>query len=350
MEKIRVHGATKYVGKVGTNKHENYLGPRVPKWFGKELANLAAKHDVLDDENKPQAWTAADIPNVIQDNLEYNQMVVSALLDKSSARQIVSQIAMLSRLRVLLIKHSEKDFRVMLQQAIKNSKREKDEWEDRPDWWDESSDEHAFLLLQKLNQYGFTQFMQASKARDGFGNPNEDYDDMIALKLSKPSIQTKANQLVRELHGIEDHANMIKMVEKRRKSCQKFDSLAVCSSGHVLSSKSTSSSPNGDGSNGKAPPQKATVQTGLKAFFSAASSSKKKSSSASDGSDSTPPTGSKRKQSPGSVTAVIDVDSDENSSPTPVEKKAKTETPYEPQTLDPQQQQMEIDGEIPQQQ
>mmetsp|Transcript_21082 Transcript_21082/g.58594 ORF Transcript_21082/g.58594 Transcript_21082/m.58594 type:complete len:2371 (-) Transcript_21082:379-7491(-) len=318
VEKVRAYGTGKVSNGKGTSKYEHYLGPKIPKWFGKELARAAATYDILDDENKPQSWTTADISETIQNNPDYNKSVVSAFLDKLSARQVTSQIALMSRLRSVLTQHDEKEFRAKLLRAIKQSNRTDDEWDKQPEWWDNSTEEHSFLMLTKLNEYGFTKIMLVAKARDGFGAPNEDYDDMIDLKLTKPSIQTRVNQLVRELHAIEDHENMLQMVAKRRKSSQgKYDSLAVLSSGKAGSKKSSlthgtsgsvaspSNSVNGKSKNN-------TVQTGLKAFFSTANGKKKTSGGSTVNKLS--PSGSKRKESTPSPKSNITGSSSGNSS------------------------------------
>ena len=371
MEKVRSYGASsaRPNGKNATSpKYDNYLGARVSSWFKKELARIAANYDILDDENKPQSWTTADICKSIEGNPEYNKMIVSALLDKTSARQVTSQIALISRLRSILIQHTEKDFRLKLQRAMKQCKRADDEWERKPEWWDDSSDEHAFLLLKKLNDYGFTKIMTLEKARDGFGLPNKDYDDMADdLKLTKPSIQIKANQLIRELHIIEDHDSMIQMVAKRRKSSQNhnFDSLASCNN----DTNNNNNNDNGQATATATDPssaKKSTVQTGLKAFFTAASSKKKTPSPnnnntarTSIGSNGSKSNSSKRKESPSPlgdhvIGAIIGNSSsgggggasgsgtDETTSP-PAEKKIKTTTPTTtPEHHQQQQQQEEV--------
>ncbi len=332
MEKVRAYGSSKTSSK-GTNKYENYLGPKIPKWFGKELARLAANLDILDDENKPQSWTTADISETIQNNPDYNKTVVSAFFDKASARQVTSQIALLSKLRTLLTQHSEMDFRMKLKRAMKQSERTDDDWEKRPEWWNDSTEEHSFLLLKKLNEYGFRKIMTSSKAIDGFGAPDVDYEVMLDLKLTKPSIQIRANQLVRELHAIEDHDNMLQMVTKRRKSSNKFDSLAVVTGSGSKNPSPTNSNNDSsqNGSSGKASSKKTTVQTGLKAFFSAtlANGKKKKKNSVGvgDSKKKPSPAGSKRKESPHPLEDITGSSSGDSSeekvaSP-PAEKKLK---------------------------
>jgi len=367
MEKVRSYGSStaRPNGKNSTShKYDNFLGAKVSSWYKKELARIAAQYDILDDENKPQSWTTADICKSIENNPEYNKMMVSALVDKTSARQIACQIALVSRLRSILLKHTEKDFRVKLQRAMKNSKRADDEWDKKPEWWDDSTDEHAFLLLKKLNEYGFSKIMTSEKARDGFGKPKVDYDDMADdLKLTKPAIQTKANQLIRELDAIENHEDVTQMLERRRSShSQKLDSLASCTTNGTNSESSSTPS--------SACAKKSTVQTGIGAFFSTASSKKKtpspknRTNTGSNGSsskkngigngDNPSPAGSKRKESPSPlgnaqvIDAIVGKSRSSNgttSSSPPAEKKIKTATPEQPQKEEnPQENQpMEVD-------
>merc|ERR1712238_295380 len=324
MEKIRSYGSStaRPNGKNSTShKYDHFLGAKVSNWYKKELARIAAQYDILDDENKP----------------EYNKMVVSALVDKPSARQVTCQIALLSRLRSIFLKHTEKDFRVKLQRAMKNSKRADDEWDKKPEWWDDSTDEHAFLLLKKLNEYGFSKFMTSEKARDGFGKPKVDYDDMADdLKLSKPAIQTKANQLIRELDIIENHEDVTQMLERRRSSnSQKRDSLASCSKNGESSSSPSS----------LFGAKKSTVQTGIGAFFGKKKtpSPKNRTGTGSNGSSSkkngignsdnpSPASGSKRKEV---IDAIVGKSSSSSSNKTTTpEQPQKEENPHENQPME----------------
>ena len=356
LEKIRVYGSPKINNSKGSNKSENYLGPKVLKWFGKDLAKVAANYDILDDENRPQSWTTADISDTIKNNPEYEKTLVAAFLDKTSARQVTSQISMLSKLRAILLQHNNnKDFPRKLQRAIKQSKRADDDWK-KPDWWSDATEEHSFILLMTLNQMGFGKIMTNPWAKGGFGAPGVNYSDMDDLGFTKASMQIRANQLVRELYAIEDHDNMLQMVAKRRnklnaKNSMSIDSLAVAGSSKNPSPKNGSSTEKNKKSTAATPKsgKKTTVQTGLKAFFSSTPSSngKKKtgsgsgSSPESDGSTSSsssgknnnnkpspPSNGTKRKESPlppGKATSSGSGgdDVDATGSP-PAEKKHKT--------------------------
>merc|ERR1712238_322483 len=235
----------------------------------------------------------------------------------------------------------------------------------KPEWWDDSTDEHAFLLLKKLNEYGFSKFMTSEKARDGFGKPKVDYDDMADdLKLTKPAIQTKANQLIRELDIIENHEDVTQMLERRRSSnSQKRDSLALCSKNGESSSSPSSLSG----------AKKSTVQTGIGAFFGKKKtpSPKNRTGTGSNGSSSkkngignsdnpSPASGSKRKESPSLlgnaqvIDAIVGKSSSSSSNGTttsspPAEKKIKTTTPEQPQKeeIPHENQPMEVANETP---
>jgi uncharacterized protein YprB with RNaseH-like and TPR domain len=89
---------------------------------------------------------------------------------------------------------------------------------------------------------------------------------MRGLQLTKPVIQQRANQLVRELHYILDHNATMQLLKDRinktsSKRFEQHDSLHDCSSA-------------GSGSSSGGLKAKPTVQTGLKAFFSATTTNK----------------------------------------------------------------------------
>jgi hypothetical protein len=268
LERIRQHAgfASSNCGNKASHKYENYLGPKILSWFGKQLREFAVASDLIADDGKVYAHITTDL--VREHPEKVADMAVSAFLDKKSARDVISQTAMMTRLRSVLLRNSESGFRSKLAQAVKNSKKSEDPWEKRPKWWDDTSVQHSYLLLKHLDEFDFSRIMFAEKARDGFGASDEDYNDMKDLQLNKPSIQIRANQLVRELNFIEDHEDTLQLLE-RRKSRNSMDSLAACS---------------GNGSTASTSAKKNHVQTGLKAFFSADPKQSAKKSKPSSGS------------------------------------------------------------------
>jgi hypothetical protein len=198
---------------------------------GKAIGNIT--HDLMHDHPE-----------------KVGNILISAVLDKKSARDVYSQTAMMTRLRSLLVHNSEADLRSKLVRAIRGSKRLEDSWEKCPEWWDDTTVQHSFVLLKQLDEHGFLWIMDVENAREGFGAPNTEYNDMQDMQLTKPSIQIKANQLVRELSQIEDHEDLMDML-KRRKSRGSMDSLAGCL-GNLNASMDK---------------KKGHIQTGVMAFF-----------------------------------------------------------------------------------
>jgi hypothetical protein len=251
LERIRQYaGFTQFnVGSKTSHKYENFLGPKILSWLGKQIKDFAVESGIVGDDGKAMGNITLDL---MQDHPEkVGDIVISAILDKKSARDVYSQTAMMTRLRSILLRNSEADLRSKLIRAIRSSKKLEDPWEKRPEWWDDSTDRHSYVLLKQLNEYGFLWIMDVENARDGFGAPDVDYNDMKELQLTKPSIQIKANQIVRELSQIEEHEDTMQMLQRRR-SRGSMDSLADCQGNSEVTSTEK---------------KKGHVQTGLMAFF-----------------------------------------------------------------------------------
>lgn len=299
------------------HKYENYLGPKVLNWMSKELAGLGGDFNVVDGAGKPLAYSTTDLISSIP---EHANTRVAAYLDKKASRQVVSQISLLCRLRSLFAKKDEAKFRETLSEAIGRSRKLADVWEKRPEWWEDEDGnvDHSFLLLEALNKNGFANVLTA---KADFDVPTSEGGIMNSIKstgLSKVSIQQRANQLVREMHAIDDTSETMRLLEERRNrgalKKQGYDrSLAEC---HTSSKSGTSSSS----------AKKGGIQTGLRAFFSSTKTASKKSKvvvmSSSDNEENVTTTSAhaksagKRKESP--------VPSEDNS---PTEKKPKTLAP-----------------------
>jgi hypothetical protein len=288
------------------HKYENYLGPKILNWMAKEMASLGADFDVVDSAGKPLALSTTDL---LGSNPDHANTRVAAYLDKKSSRQVVSQISLLSRLRCLSSKHDESKFRERLSEAIGRSRKLADVWEKRPTWWEDEDRNlsHSYLLLEKLNEKGFAGILTAEA---DFGRPNDGGNGKTikSVGLTKVAIQQRANQLVREMHAIDETSETMRLLEERRNrgaiKKQGYDrSLAEC---HT--SKSAAS--------------KGAVQTGLRAFFSSSKKGAKPGNmvvlSDNEENDATTALSSvgKRKESP--------VPSEDNS---PSEKKAKKLAP-----------------------
>lgn len=138
------------------HKYENYMGPKIISWIAKEIAGIGAELNVPLQNGRPTAASFTDVLTACPELSKEEK--VAAYLNKSSARQVVSQIALLSRLRSLFSKNEDTTLREFLQDAIKKSKRLGDVWENRPTWWgeDDGDVDRSFTLLQALNLQGFS--------------------------------------------------------------------------------------------------------------------------------------------------------------------------------------------------
>ena len=258
-------GLTSSVDGKATHKFENFLGPKIPVWFKNELDKVF-KEKGLRSSGRPLAIITAD---VAKGNAEHDDSVISAFLDKKGARQITSQIALVTRLQSVLQANNEAGFRKKIDRAMAASAKVKETWDNKPKWWDDSSenDNHTFLLLTRLGEHGFAKLMTTTEATAGFGDPDdENQTDVGTLKdvgLSKPIIQQRANQLVRELHQIEESEKVIRRFDRRS-----LDSLA-----------SLPSTPSASLSSSAEKQKKATKQTDMMSFFQRKSSGMKKKSS-----------------------------------------------------------------------
>ena len=151
------------------HKFENYLGPKILSWIGKEIASLGAEYNVVDGSGKPLCYSTTDL---LSSNPEHANTRVAAYLDKKSARQVVAQISLLSRLRALFAKYDDLVFREKLADAIGRSRKLADVWEKRPTWWEDEDGktDHSHILLEKLNDHGFANILTC---KVDFGPPDE---------------------------------------------------------------------------------------------------------------------------------------------------------------------------------
>lgn len=157
LEKIRHFAFSNVQTQLKTaHKYENYLGPKVISWIAKEISGIGAELNVPVQNGRPTAASFTDV--LIACPEQAKEEKVAAYLNKSSARQFMSQVAMLSRLRSLFSKNDDATLREYLVDAIKKSNRMGDVWENKPTWWadDDGEVDRSFTLLQALNNQGFS--------------------------------------------------------------------------------------------------------------------------------------------------------------------------------------------------
>jgi hypothetical protein len=169
LEKVRVFSGFAAIHSKISHKFENGLGPKVPKWLGKELHSWAQQFGISDSSGMPLAFTTQDL---LEQNPEsgFDSTPVAAFLDKKSSRSVAAQIALLSRLKSIFLMFDEDIVLEKMEQAVKQSKKLEDVWEKCPSWWEEYDDEtiirNNFLLLKRLAEQGFLNVLSDAS---GFG-------------------------------------------------------------------------------------------------------------------------------------------------------------------------------------
>jgi hypothetical protein len=63
------------------------------------------------------------------------------------------------------MKNAEHNLRDKVAKAVKNSKKLEDVWGKSPSWWDASASNHNLLILQRLNEHGFSMFLRMQVAK-----------------------------------------------------------------------------------------------------------------------------------------------------------------------------------------
>ena len=174
MEKVRqAAGSFSASQSKNSHKQENGLGSKVPIWFRKELSKWAKEFDISDASGKPLDFTTKEL---LTQNPEFQNTAVASILDKRTCRYITCQIALVTRLRAILLQNNDEQASKKVAQAVKCLQKLQDEFEKRPTWWrdasddDESSPGHNLLLLQRLSQNGFLNILSDPK---GFGSAEE---------------------------------------------------------------------------------------------------------------------------------------------------------------------------------
>jgi hypothetical protein len=170
LEKVRRCAGTQMTSPKNAHKIDNGLGQKIPVWFGKELSKWAEQFDIVDASGKPLSFTTKEL---LQQNPDFENTSVAALLDKKSCRQVTSQVALLSRLRSIFMTKKEDEVRENVVQSVKQSRKLEDVWDKRPSWWEDTVDviedayDHNYLLLERLADHGFLNVL--SEDAKGFG-------------------------------------------------------------------------------------------------------------------------------------------------------------------------------------
>jgi uncharacterized protein GlcG (DUF336 family) len=173
LEKLRRH-----MGPVGVTPKsiigaENGLGAKIMIWAGKEIERWAQSLQLVDDKNCPLAYTAVDFLEDIPEE-ERSGVEISTVFDKKGCRNVLSQIASVSRIRSVYVEYKYEDLIPKIEKANTNLIAAGDVWEQRPEWWGppsqaQGSTGHDGLLLERLLTSGFDSVLESNENPSNYG-------------------------------------------------------------------------------------------------------------------------------------------------------------------------------------
>lgn len=150
-----------------TTRCDDGLGPKVLKWFENDISGWGGSLELLDQQGLVLGFTAADFINELPADERANVEII-ATFDKKSCRAVLSQVAMLTRCRSILLQRNGFELQSRFEQAAENLKMQGDKWEQQPDWWASkellsSTVSNDLLLVQRLTEHGFEDILDSTK-------------------------------------------------------------------------------------------------------------------------------------------------------------------------------------------
>jgi hypothetical protein len=205
IEAIRLHmGAeSKHKGKNGM-KPEHGLGSRVLCWNKNHLVKWAKAMAVFKEGQTMHATVMSIRPDSIP----------AGFLDKKYCKAIFTQISQQTRLRSLFVKYGETELSPMVSKAVKNVRKNGDAWDGRPSWWKNQSKKSSddFDLLSGVLRFGYGGFDQMLRDNEHFCKYIDNGND----RLYRSSGQQRVNCITRELSGMDDSAETMRLMNERK--------------------------------------------------------------------------------------------------------------------------------------
>lgn len=190
----------KKMGRLSVSSQSHTVGSNVVKWLSDQVSLWSRSLGLLDSDGAMLTLTAVDFFEDITQEQRLG-IDVSSCFDRQGCWDVFCQIASVSRLRSIFMNYNDENF-TRVQQAIERISQKFDYWEDKPASWQTGSDD--LLLLQRLLSVGFYA-LSGSEISVGV----QSYIDRTSyskLNLSEATLQSRINDLVRELHEIEVRA------------------------------------------------------------------------------------------------------------------------------------------------
>ena len=198
-----LHVADLKDAKKGSNqgKVANGLGLGIVKWSRSEMNRWAASLEILNRENG-LPWNG-----VVSEYLKNRpELDIVLQLDKKACRAIHSQVFQQTRLRSIVLNHSNDDFSLLICKASMPSQKSVDAWPGRPDWWTPGVDD--VTLATGIVKFGYAGFEDMLREENLLRACN-DLDKGSVLRMD--AAQTRLLQLTRELHQLNEMEERIQL-------------------------------------------------------------------------------------------------------------------------------------------
>jgi len=181
------------------NNSELGLGPYVHQWLRDETACWAHSFGIVDNLGRPQRYTAFDF---LAEERTTHPFECASVLSKKACRMIYNQVAQQTRARSIFLRHDPLQVKDWIERSILTMAQNGDVWEYEPRWWGELASnstviDQDYALLLNLVRSGW------SGIEEELLN-NLPGENRAGEKVSRAAVQLRANQLVRELHQVEE--------------------------------------------------------------------------------------------------------------------------------------------------
>lgn len=167
LEKLRRHMVPVSLTQNAVRSSDNGLGVKIVLWLAKEIERWSISLNLVDDKNCPLAYSAVDFLEDLSDE-ERSGVEIATSFDKKGCRNVLSQVASVSRIRSVYVEYKYVDFLAKMEKATKNLVASGDVWEQKPEWWGppsqpQGSTGHDSLLLERLLNSGFDSVLESNE-------------------------------------------------------------------------------------------------------------------------------------------------------------------------------------------